>query len=250
MPAVRPGALVVLADMTRKKTKEKGAPSGASKLLPGVDTPPTQEMLESGIESMYWERFDELMKGDGDALLWALDIALRNIVLGAAAHKSFAGMDPYIRQQMKQDFDTNDRSYMEFPIWLAAAIRGLLMRYLTYQTRTLDEAFAVSRKGVKLDAKRRDLEVGDLVVGDIFLLAEANVPIGVDLFEAVGKARGLDRQRVSELWAQSDGRRMRAVIKKFGPIHELMTVDRLPSHLREIAVELLGPKVRKVPKKT
>jgi hypothetical protein len=224
-----------VSDVATKKPKGKGA----AKVAPGWDSPPTAEMLASGIESSYWERFEEIQAGDGDALIWALDVALRNIELGAIVQEKTAGMDPETKALVFQDYDFTKYDFLQFPAWLAIALRKHLVRYTAFDVRTLDDAFGLSRKSVNLAAKKRELEKFDLVTGEVYLRAEAGVPIDGELFEAIATRHNTNRQLVSEWWSRSRGRRVRRTVQEFAPIHKTITVDQLPEALKIIARKLL-----------
>lgn len=91
----------------------------------------------------------------------------------------------------------------DFPEWLAAPLLEKLLRYGNFHARTLDEAFGVSRKGVHLEAKRRELEHHDAATFALAQLAEAGVSINDELLEEVGELYGIGRTVMADWWARS-----------------------------------------------
>jgi len=80
------------------------------------------------------------------------------------------------------------RTGTAMPLWLADAYCSRYIAWLTYQVKTLDQAFAVERKGERVPERRkRELLKGPVAVEVDRLHRQEKLPIDEALFERVGK---------------------------------------------------------------
>lgn len=85
------------------------------------------------------------------------------------------------------------------PDWLAVRLSRAVMDYKSSKTRTLDEAFGISRpKSYPLKARRERWEKAGRIVRDAVLLHRHHVPFGDAMFQALGEIHGVGKSRAAQ----------------------------------------------------
>jgi hypothetical protein len=99
------------------------------------------------------------------------------------------------------------RGGMAMPLWLANAFCERYASWSLFETRTLDAAFRVERKGARLPDRARREWLKPRVVLRVLLLHGQRVPIDEGLFEKVGTDLGIPAGTARDIYYEAKARR-------------------------------------------
>jgi hypothetical protein len=161
--------------------KSKQAPpksQGRPRLVLGR-SPEAVPLIHRQLEA-YRRRYE---RGDGEALLRALDVCL----------SCFRGS----------------------PDWVADAFFRAMSDWLAYRAATLDEAFGVQRKGEHIAQRRQREELRPEIMLEIARLAQQGKPMDDRTFARVGAQIGKSPSYVSALYYESASDAWRKLLRHF-----------------------------------
>jgi hypothetical protein len=126
-------------------------------------------------------------------------------------------MAVYIKQieQLRKQYEAGDNAALldavEFhayagiamPAWVATGYCNRYADWCTFQTRTLDDAFGVSRKGMRLKDHARRERLKRRVIAEVLQLRKEGVPMGGELFERVGATLDIGGSTANDLYYEA-----------------------------------------------